>query len=821
MSVLITVFQSAIWQLYQHRWTTLLCVASLAVSITLIASTASIVDHTLFRPMPFHEAYRLVMIRMDNPEENLFDDQVSVIDFADWELDCKTMDITAFNLGRIDLPYEGGYERLIGLYVSPSFFDVLNIKPYLGQDFRDYHYTGNNEQIMLSPRVWRNHLQGDAMAMGNIVKINTWASWPDAGSLDYQLSGILPEGLRCVPSRVIFVDDQGIGVNRELDFVLPAYLLTGSYDMRRFHGIDAMGRLKPGVTLAQAQAEMEVIVARLEQRFPQTNKGWRVRLVPMHEYVAGEVRPFVLATLLAAFLVFVIAIANVVHMLLVQYQQRQGEMAIRAAVGASPGAIFSQVFLEFALIVGLGFGLGIAAATWCTPALLSMAPDKLRWLPTELSFNAILAAAVLTGVAGLFIWWLALRRVVSPNLAPLLGASSQTSSADKGAMTALGRMTQIQLVATYFLIVAAGVLFLRIRQIASVDPGFEPKHRLAMSLSLPSAKYEWNHNSIFNHAVVERLRDVPGVINSAAILGMPMGNNPLVAQIVIEGRPQIRPGDLPPAFIRVITDDYFKTMGIPLIYGRMFEESDKIGEIAQNKTAIVSKSLAEKCWPGLDPIGRRFKPFDRAQWMEVVGVVGDVCSDGIERGRAIDIYYPEKLYPQSSPNLVVHTSIEPMAMAAAIRDAILEVDADANVTDIRTMESVIIDSQAERYFGLRLLSVLSAIGFGLALCGIIATASHSISRRANELLVRVACGASPTDILNLVVGEQLKLVGIGLGAAILVAAMIGPSLGLSWKDEQLFRQLALVGVPCLLVAASLISSYLIAARAAFTTRPVS
>ena len=814
-------FQSAIWQLYQHRWTTLICVLSLAISITLIASTASIVDHALFRPMPFHEPDRLVMIRMDNIDANLVDDQVSVIDFADWETDCKTMDITAFILTRIDLPYEGGYKRLIGLYVSPSFFEVLNIKPHLGVDFRDYQLSDHTKQIMLSPKTWRQHLNADPMAIGDIVRINSWASWPNPGSLAYQLTGLLPEGMRCVPSRVVFVDDRGIGVDRDLDFVLPLGMATGRYEVREFHDVDAMGRLKPGVTLEQAQAEMDVIVGRLEQRFPQTNKGWRVRLVPMHEYVAGEVRPFVLATLLAAFLVFVIAIANVVHMLLVQYQKRQGEMAIRAAVGASPGAIFSQVFLEFSLMVLSSFVLGIAAATWCTPALLSMAPEKLRWLPTELSLNAVRAAAVLTCLAGGFIWCLSLRRVVSPNLAPLLGASSKTSSADKRSITALGRMTQVQLVATYFLIVAAGVLFLRTRQLASIDLGFEPEHRLSMSLSLPSAKYEWNHNSIFNHAVVERLRDVPGVIDSAVILGMPMGNNPLSAQVVVEGRPQIRSSDLPPAFIRVITDEYFETMGIPLVRGRHFEESDKIGEIAQNKTAIVSQSLADLCWPDLDPIGRRFKPFDRAQWMEVVGVVGDVHSNGIEQGPAIDIYYPEKLYPQSSPNLIVHTSTEPMSLASAIRDAIWEVDADAQVSDIRTMESVVIDSQAERYFGLRLLSVLSAVGFGLALCGIVATGTHSISRRADELLVRVACGASPTDILNLVVVEQLKLVGIALGIAVFVAAMIAPSLGLSWKDEQLFRYLALVGVPCFLVAASLVSSYLIAAKAAFTPRPIS
>ncbi len=810
---MIDVFRSAVWQLYQHRATTLMALSSLVIGITLVATTASIVDHALFRPLPFHQPDRLVMLRTENVEENLFDEQVSMIDFADWEHECETMDIAAFFLNRIDLPYEGGYRRLLGLYVSPSFFEVLCIKPYLGVDLRDFETTGHWKQIMLSPEVWREQLKGDPSKIGSIIRINSWASYPNPGSLSFQLTGLLPEGMRCVPSRSVFVDQQGTGIDRSLDFVVPINMSRGQYANRPFRDVDAMGRLRPGVSMSEAQAEMDVICGRLADRFPESNKGWRVQLVPLREYLASDVRQVVLATLLAAFLVFVVAIANVVHMMLVQFQQRQSEMAIRSAVGATPISLVSQVAVEFVLIVLFAIGLGLALAKVGTPLVMQMAPEKLRWLPTQLSLNAVAFAAMLTLLSGLFVWWLALRRAASPNLVSLLAANSRTASSDETTVRTLARMTQIQLVATYSLVVAAGLLFLRIRQLSQVDPGFQTDNRISMTVSLPAAKYGWNHNSIFNHAVIERLRQTPGVVDAAVILGMPMGNNPLSAKISVEGRPLIRSGDLPPAFIRVISDTYFTTMGIPLIRGRHFEPSDSIGEIAMNRTAIVSQSMADRCWPGLDPIGRRFKPFDGYRlWMEVVGVVGDVHSDGIDRGPVIDIYYPEKLYPQSSPNLVVHTSTDSLAMMGRIREAVWQVDADAFITNIRTMDGVIIDSQAERFFGLRLLSVLSVIGFVLAVCGIVATSSHSISRRSDELMIRIAFGANPTDIIGLVAFEQLKLVVPSLLVAVLAAAMIVPSLGLSWSDQVLYQRLAYFGVPCLMGVASLMSSGLVAMR---------
>ena len=421
------------------------------------------------------------------------------------------MDMTAFALGRLDLPHEGGFQRIIGLYVSPQFFKVLNIRPYLGHDFHDYEVTGDYRQLMLSTDIWRSRYAGQTDVVGNLIKINSWASYPGPGSMTFGLAGLLPEGMRILPSSSLIVDNRGIGPERSLDFVAPLDLNRGRFSFRPFRDSEALGRLKPGVTLAEAQAEMHLICSRLADRFPETNRGWTARVIPLHDFLFSEVRPFVIAALVAAMLVFAVAIANVVHVLMVQFQKRRSELAIRSAMGATPWTLFCQVFLEFLLIILASLLLGLWLGKFAHVALMSMAPQQLRWLPTTMNLRIVLATTVLGALSGIVVWCLVLRKVLSPQLSVLLGSSGQTVTADRGTLRLIGRTTQLQLVALYLLLSGAGLLCIRTRQLSRVDPGFDSQNRLTMVISLPAAKHAWNYNSRFNHEVIRRVQNIPGV----------------------------------------------------------------------------------------------------------------------------------------------------------------------------------------------------------------------------------------------------------------------------------------------------------------------
>ena len=675
--------RSAVWQLYHYRWTTLACIVCFAIAIAVVTSTASILDGVLLRPLPYAEPDRLVMVRSENVEKSEFDQMVSRMDLFDWQNECMSMQLSANMLLDIDLPYEGGYRRATGMYVTPDFFDVLKIKPYLGRTFRDFEATGHTRQIMLSTRIWRELYDAEPGAVGGVVEVSSFASYPGPGSISHALTGLLPEDTRFVPCSS-FIERYGHGPDRELDFVLPLSSYPGKREKRDWRDFTVVGRLNPGYSLSDAQAEMTLICHRLAKRYPVTNEGWTASVVPMDDYVFADVRPFALAGFVAATLVFTIAIGNVAHLLLVQFQKRRGEMAIRAAVGASPWALLRLASVEFAIILGGGLVTGLLLARFATPWLLRMAPAEMRWLPTTLSFPVIAVVLTLSSVAGAIVWWLAMRCVMSPNLTPLLGISGCTASLDERSVRTLRRMTQLQLVATYLLVLGAGVLWFRTRELAAIDPGFDPENRLTMQISLPLFKHEWKHNSIFCNDVIRRVRNLPGVFDAGAILGLPMGGSALLVTLSVEGRPEIRATDLPPIYIRVVTDEYFETMGIPLIQGRKFNETDAIGEIGVNRTAIISKTMAERCWPGKNPVGRRFR-IGTIHSMQVIGVVGDVMADGVELGSTIDIYYPEKLFPQYNISFVVHTEAEPMSMIGPVREEILASDPDAHIMDAQPL----------------------------------------------------------------------------------------------------------------------------------------
>jgi putative ABC transport system permease protein len=292
-----------------------------------------------------------------------------------------------------------------------------------------------------------------------------------------------------------------------------------------------------------------------------------------------------------------------------------------------------------------------------------------------------------------------------------------------------------------------------------------------------------------------------------------MGNAGFECQITVEGRPDIGRGDLPPAFIRVVSDDYFQTMGIPLIRGRLFNAADSIGEIGRNRTVLISQTMADRCWPNQDPIGRRFKPFAQSHWMEVVGVVGDVRYAETDRQATIDVYYPERLYPQPHITLVVHTANDPISLTGAVRKVVRQADSDAYISDIKTMDTVVAESQAVRRYFLWLLTVLAAIGGMLATVGVFLTTAYSVAQRRRELVIRASCGATPFRIVRAVLGRVFFFVLAGLLAGAIASVAIVPQVNWLRQESRAHLSLALALAPLALSLAALLSGLVVAIHA--------
>ena len=791
-----------------------------AASICLAAGTAAvisvftIVNLVVLKPLPFHEPDRLVMIRGFCPIENEDDAQTSIAEFLDWQTQCTTMELAAYQLRQLDLAVGDQYQRMVGFRVSRNFFTVLHAEPYMGLALDQTIGNGNLQQIMLSVDLWEQFFARDQDLVGNVVRINSWLTWPTPGSRGYELTGILPEDMRYLPSSSWLFNSSGFGPASRLQFCMPMDLANATW--RDFRSVDAIGRLKPGVTREEAQAEMELIAARLEVDYPDSNAGWSIRLVPLHEYAYRRVNQTLVASFVASSIVLLLACGTAAHVLLIRSGRRAAEMAISSALGATPNRLGRQAAIEVVALTACACTIGLVLARYAILILNAIAPGDMpraaesRFDTSVILFTCLVAAACCMAIGALPLW-----RVLTPNIGALLSVATRTVTQTTRAMKLLRAMVAFGVASSYVLLVAAGLLVLKMQHLMQVDPGFEPDNRLTMTIALPEAKHEWNQNTSFCHNVMDGVRDLPGVVNVAAIQGLPMGRNKIGTDIFIEGKPLIRESDLPNTYIRVVTDGYFETMGIPVVRGRTFQPNDSIGEIGQTRVVIVNETMAEECWPGEDPIGRRLKTFQAGSWLEVIGVVGDVRSEGLDRPPVIDMYFPEKLFPQPHIVLVVETSHnDPMALSGSTRSVIHQADPDAGITHVATMNDIIEQSQAsDRYFAV-LLTTLALVGTVLAMFGILLTTLFSVSQRSRELAIRICCGATPRDIVTLVVVDQLKQIAVGIVLGGTLCFALVHVVDLPWETARYFQIVAWTIVPGGLSVLAVFASATVAIRAA-------
>jgi putative ABC transport system permease protein len=772
----------------------LLAVVTLALGIGANTAIFSVIHAVLLKPLPYPDAERLTWVWLDNRREGIREDITSYPNFEDWRGQNKVFEAMAgVRDGRFNLTGVGEPEELKGASVSANFFALVGVNPARGRGFApEEEQEGRDGVVVLSHGLWRRRFGASESIVGQKISLS---------GRSFDVVGVMPPGFE-FPAKVELWKP-----------LAPNAQLRSS---RNSFWLPVVGRLKPGVTRASAQADMDVIAGRLEQQYPQSNQGYGVNVVPIHEQMVGRLRPTLLVLLAAVACVLLIACANVANLLLVRASVRQKEIALRAALGASRWRVARQLLTESVLLAGLGGALGLLLAHWGLDGFLALVPEDLpRASSIGVDGRVLLftsGLSLLTGVVfGLVPAWQASKVGLIETL--------KEGGRGEGAGGVGGRRLRRALVVAEIalalvLLAGAGLMIKSLWRLQQVNPGFNPDRLISMRLSLPRTKYpEGPQVAAFFQQLGERLRAVPGVQAVGATSSVMMEKLHNSSTFSVEGRPAEPQGQRLELPFDAVSNDYFQTMGVPVVRGRAFNEHDKRDGLP---VAIINEAMARRYWPNEDPVGKRFTfgdPGPNAQWLTIVGVVGDVKRLGLDTPVRIETYLPHSQATARAMEVVVRTADNPLAMARTLRSAVWEIDKDLPVAEVRTVEQAMSERAAPRRFGMLLLALFAALALVLAAVGIYGVMSYSVAQRTHEIGIRMALGAGRRDVMKMVVGQGMKLalvgVGVGLaGAFALTRLMAGLLFGVSASDPLTFA-----GVAALLLSLALLACLVPARRA--------
>ena len=771
-------------------------VAVIALALGIGANTAifSVVNTVLLRPLPFKDPERLMMVFEDSSAHGYPRDTPTAANFIDWRDQNQVFEGMAAIAGAsLNLTGAGDPERLVGYRASASLFPVLGVAPHLGRWFTpDEDQAAANRVVMLSHRLWQRRFGGDPNIVGKSLTLS---------GQSVTVVGIMPAGFG------IFTDEEELWV--------PMAFSQEEQQNRSAHYLYVVARLKPGVTLPQAQAEMSTIAARLQQQYPETNTNVGSEVVPMHEFMVGDVRPALLIFLGAVGLVLLIACVNVANLLLARAAVRQREIALRVALGASRWRLIRQFLTESVLLGLLGGGVGLLLALGGLRLLTTIIPRDIPQIKTTSIDPWVLGFTILISLLTGLIFGV-VPAIQSSNLSPneTLKEGGRGSAAGHGNRIRSGLIVA-EVAISLVLLIGAGLLINSFLRLRNVDPGFRTENLLTMRVSLPQSKYgEPAQRAAFYTEINRRLESVPGVKSSAVITNLPLYLQSNSDSIVIEGRPEPPPNQEPIINVRVISPKYFETMGIPLLSGRQLADQDT--DDSPNVT-VISETMARRYWPGENPIGKRIafgRPEKDEEWIQIVGIVRDVRQSDLITEIKPQLYVSYQQIGFFVPrDLVVKTDVEPMSMAATVRKTIWEIDKDQPVSSIRTMDQIASESVARQRFSMMLFAIFAGVALLLAAVGIYGVMSYSVAQRRGEFGIRMALGAQKRDVLKLTIGRGLKLVLLGVlfglaGAFALTRLMASLLFGVGATDPATFAAISLV-----LVGVGLLAAYIPARRA--------
>ncbi|HZT60329.1 MAG TPA: ABC transporter permease [Pyrinomonadaceae bacterium] len=781
---------------------TAVAVAALALGVGANTAIFSVVNAVLLKPLDYRDPGQLVLINHNYKKLDLRA-AVSAPGYLYYRDHAKSFsDVAAYSQMNVNMTGEGEPERVQGMSATANLFQTLGARAAKGRTFTaEENQEGNNRVVVLSDAFWRRRFAG-LDVVGKKITLN---------GENYEIVGVMPPGFQFGREFAPTGPDLWAPIAFTQQQLDPNTNLTSEF-------LGVVARMKPGVRAGQAQADMNSIAGELRRQYmPDLDESnWGLLVTPLEEVVVGDkIRSALWILLGAVGFVLLIACANVANLLLARAAARQKEVAVRAALGASRWRVVRQLLTESVLLALAGGGLGLLLAVWGVDLLLKLNDNRLpRAYDVGLDKNVLLftlGVSVLTGVVFGLAPAFQTSRV---SLHDTLKEGGRTGRAGVS-QRVRGALVVAEISFAVVLLVGAGLLVRSFTQLEQVSPGFEPRGVLALMVSLPGNKYaDDSSRAAFMRQMLEQVRALPGVKSAATITTLPMSGLNQSGSFGIEGKPTPRGQDSPHGDRWMASDDYFQTMGVPLVRGRFFDAHDTADA---PWVAIIDDAMARKYWPGEDPVGKRIAfegTMQQPKWREVVGVVGHVKNDGLEGESRVQYYVP---YAQrsGSPNLfvVVRTDGDPAALAPSVRRAIAGVDRDLPVYRVTTMERMVADSLAQRRFSMFLLGSFAAIALALAVVGLYGVMSYSVAQRTHEIGLRMALGAQGRDILKMVVGQGLLLIAAGLaiglaGAFALTRLMSSLLFGVTATDP-----LTYAGIALLLAAVALLASYIPARRA--------
>jgi putative ABC transport system permease protein len=764
-------------------------VAVLALTLGIGADTAifSVVNAVLLRPLPYDQSENLVFLTERSPV--LEGMSVAYPNFLDWREQNNAFEsIGVFRRSDYNLTGGGEPERIVAGQVSADLFRVLRVNAARGRIFdNDEDKPGSPLVVVLSHALWQRRLGGDPNIIGQTLTLN---------GRDFTVIGIMPPSFQ-FPSRV------------EMWTPVGQLAKDPGWESRGNHpGLYAMARLKPGVTVQQARDDMEIVAANLEKQYPDSNTGNRASLTPALENVVGSIRTALLVLLSAVGFVLLIACANVANLLLARASNRQKEMAIRTALGASRTRIVRQLLTESLILSFAGGAFGILLAHWGVQLIIAVSPDSIpRFREIGLDARVLLFTMGVSLLTGIIFGLAPALQSSKPDLNETLKEAGRGSTGRRHIMRSILVVSEVAL--TLVLLIGAGLMIRSFYHLQRVDPGFSADNLLTFNVSLPQKKYPDPQQRInFYQQLLQNLTALPGVQSVGMATGLPLGNNGWQSGFWIEGRPEPPQGQRPLTEVALVGPGYFKAMQIPLLRGRDFNDQDvmaappdpKHPEFRRPTVTVIDEEFARRYWPDEDPLGQQITFWGGK--VTVVGIVRRVKMEGLNTdSNRVQSYYPFNQNPSGSMSVVVRTIGDPTGLSNAVRQQVLAIDPDQPIYSVQTMGQIWTDSIAPDRLFLMLLGTFATVALILAAVGIYGVMAYSVTQRTHEIGIRMALGAAQSNVLGMVIrqGMKLALAGLGLGlvgAWLVTRTMSSLLFGVSATDPLTFVviSLALAGV---------------------------
>jgi putative ABC transport system permease protein len=804
MSGIFQDLRHAVRQLRKSPGFTAVAVITLALGIGANTAIFSVVNGALLRPLAFREPSRLVHVWHTPPAKSfpgMTTFAVSAANYLDWQSQNQVFENMAiyshhgFTLTGSEKP-----EQVDASAVSSSFFETLGVQAMLGRGFSPQEdQPGRSNVVVLSHRFWQDHFGSNADIIGHSINID---------GQSFLVAGVMPPSFRYPDFAQVWT---------------PMAWTDKERAVRGEHHYSVVARLKSGTGLKQAQAAMNTISSRLEQLYPEDNKGWGAVVVPLHDDLVSDVRPALLVLLGAVAFVLLIACVNVANLALAKTLSRRKEIAIRTALGASSARVLRQILSETVLLALGGGAIGLIFARFGVRLIMAFLADKLpHSVEVGLDLRVLGFTAIISILTGIFAGVLPALRLTKADVNQALKQGLGRTDSDSGGHRTRSLLVVAEVALSLVLLIGAGLMIRSFQQLQGVNPGFESHGVLTMTAAVSRAKFPLPAQQInFFEQVLQRVRTLPGVESAGVIDDIPLNQNGSHQPIAIEGRPVVAMSEQPEVDVRLISPGYMGAMRIPIMRGRDFGDTDVAGRPG---AILISASMAQHFWPGEEPIGKRLAlTFFPDVVREVVGVVGDVKLDGLDQARPSTILYMP-LGQVSAPatggwnsfpmTLVVRSATNPAGIVSAVTNALHQVDREIPVRDILTLDDLVTNSISQQRFNMLLLGAFAGLALLLAAIGIYSVLSYSVKRRVQEIGIRLALGARIGDVLRMVIVEGMKPTLLGVVLGTIGALAMGHVLASLIYGVKPTDPLTFLVVAVLLAAIALFATIIPAYRAA-------